>query len=108
MHNTDMPSKLDGFNDVESSQSTVRYFAWCFFTLGGALLIGLLPAILLFLLGYLRIEAKEGWKTTLAVSLGVWSVSYFLFHQLLRVPWPASYIGDFLPALRTSSITNLL
>ncbi|MFL2554667.1 MAG: tripartite tricarboxylate transporter permease [Candidatus Rariloculaceae bacterium] len=108
MHNTDMPSKLDGFNDIESSQSTVRYFAWCFFTLGAALLIGLLPAILIFLLGYLRIEAKEGWKTTLAVSLGVWSASYFLFHQLLRVPWPASYIGDFLPALRASSITNLL
>jgi putative tricarboxylic transport membrane protein len=107
-HNSGASSGLDHLSSNEVRQRAVRYFAWCFFTLGAALLIGLLPAILIFLIGYLRIEAKEGWETTLAVSLGVWSISYLLFHQLLRVPWPASYLGEFLPALRASSITNLL
>ncbi|MFL2547033.1 MAG: tripartite tricarboxylate transporter permease [Candidatus Rariloculaceae bacterium] len=98
---------VDEFSSPEAKRLTVRYFSWCFFTLGAALLVGLLPAILVFLIGYLRIEARESWKTTLVISLGAWILCYLLFHQLLSVPWPASYLGDLLPALRASSVTNL-
>jgi TctA family transporter len=98
---------VDNFSGPEATRLTIRYFTWCFFTLGAALLIGLLPAILVFLIGYLRIEAKESWKTTVVISLGAWTLCYLLFHQLLGVPWPASYLGDYLPALRASSVTNL-
>ena len=105
---SDTPSELDHLSNVEVRRRTVRYFSWCFFTLVTALLIGLLPAILIFLIGYLRIESKESWKTTLAVGVGSWSVSYLLFHQLLRIPWPSSFIGDLLPGLRSIGALNLL
>ena len=64
--------------------------------------------MLIFLIGYLRFEAKESWVMTLTVGVSVWMVSYLLFHQLLRVPWPAAYLGDLLPGLRSIGITNLL
>tara|TARA_Y100000590_G_scaffold387651_1_gene461402 strand:- start:265 stop:1032 length:768 start_codon:yes stop_codon:yes gene_type:complete len=105
-NNADTPSGLNNLPKNKIGYLTIRYFSWCFFNLAAALVIGLLPAILIFLAGYLRIEAKENWKTTLTVSLGAWSISYMLFHQLLRVPWPASFIGDFFPGLRASGLTN--
>ena len=106
-NHSDTPSELDHLSNGEITRRTIRYFSWCFFTLLTALFIGLLPAILIFLIGYLRIESKESWKTTLVVGMGSWSVSYLLFHQLLRIPWPASFIGDLLPGLRSIGALNL-
>ena len=92
----------------ETKRRAVRYFGWCFFVLIAATLVGLLPAMLIFLIGYLRFEAKESWTITLTVGISTWMVSYLLFHQLLRVPWPAAYLGDLLPGLRSIGMTNLL
>ena len=103
-------SKSD-FSDLppgEARRRAVRYFGWCFLILVAALFIGLLPAMLVFLIGYLRLDGREGWGTTLAVALGTWAISYGLFHLLLRVPWPTAWLGDLLPVLRSSGLTNLL
>ena len=72
------------------------------------MIIGLLPAMLVFLIGYLRLEGRERWVPTLSVALGTWAAAYGLFHLLLRVPWPTVWLGDLLPVLRTSGLTNLL
>ena len=101
-------SELGHLSAQVAARRAVRYFGWCFFILAAAMLIGLLPAMLVFLLGYLRMEAREGWKMTLAVGLGAWVTAYLLFHQLLRVPWPTAVLGDLLPGLRSVGLTNLL
>jgi len=107
-HTFDVGSDLDHLTLAETRRRAVRYFGWCFFILVAALLVGLLPAMLIFLIGYMRFEAKERWTMTLAVGVGAWMVSYLLFHQLLRVPWPAAYLGDLLPGLRSIGFINLL
>ena len=107
-HAQESGSDLSNLSAEETKRRALRYFGWCLFILIAALLVGLLPAMLIFLVGYLRIEAKEGWKTTLAVSLGVWVIAYLLFHQLLRVPWPTSVLGNLIPGLRSVGFTNLL
>ena len=104
----DVGSDLSQLSSAQIRRRTYRYFGWCLFILAAAMLIGLLPAMLVFLLGYLRFEAKERWTLTLSVTLGVWVLSYLLFHQLLRVPWPAAYLGDLLPMLRTGGLGSLL
>ncbi len=104
----DVVADVDDLSGPEARRRAIRYFGWCVFVLVAALLVGLLPAMLLFLIGYMRFEAKESWPMTLSVALGTWAVSYVLFHQLLRVPWPAAYLGDLLPVLRSSGFTNLL
>jgi len=101
-------SDLGALPPDETKRRAVRYFGWCFFIFLAATLVGLLPAMLIFLIGYLRFEAKESWVTTLTVGVSVWMISYLLFHQLLRVPWPAAYLGDLLPGLRSIGMTNLL
>ena len=76
------------------------YFGSCFAYLGFAHLIGLLPALLAFLVGYLRFAGGESWRSTLVLSGAVWLASYGLFHTLLVVPWPSTVLGDLFPALR--------
>jgi len=85
----------------------LRYLAWCLFLLGAASIVGLLPALALFLIGYMRFEGGERWSTVLAISLPLWVFCYVLFHTLLRVPWPRSVIGDIFPALRSIAWISL-
>jgi TctA family transporter len=63
-------------------------------------LIGFIPTVPLFVIAYMRLEGGERWPLTLimavAMTLFVWGV----FHVLLNVIWPPSYLGEFMPALR--------
>jgi hypothetical protein len=83
------------------------YFGWLLFFFGAAAVVGLLPAMFLFLVGYMRFEGKESWKTTLGVAVPMWILAYGLFHKILIVPWPQTVIGDWFPELRSNIWLNL-
>ncbi|MEK9677687.1 MAG: tripartite tricarboxylate transporter permease [Rhodospirillaceae bacterium] len=84
-----------------------RYFLWVVLPLPVAIGIGLLPSLFLFLIGFMKIEAKERWPMILAVAVAVIAFCYVLFHLVLHIPWPQSYLGDVLPALRSNRYLNL-
>ena len=84
-----------------------NYFAWLLAFFASSFLIGLLPAMFLYLVGYMRFEGRESWKMVLSVALPLWFGSYFLFHKVLLVTWPLSVIGNFFPVLRTIEWANL-
>jgi hypothetical protein len=83
------------------------YFAWLLFFFGTASIVGLLPAMFLYLVGYMRFVGKESWRLTLYVAVPMWLLSYALFHKILFVPWPQTVIGDMFPALRSNIWFNL-
>lgn len=85
----------------------LAYFGWCFFFFGSASVVGLLPSMFLFLVGYMRFWGKETWALTLGVALPLWIFSYVLFHHVLIIPWPQTVIGDMFPILRTMNNVNL-
>jgi hypothetical protein len=91
----------------EITKRVISYFAWLLFFFGASAVIGLLPAMFVFLVGYMRFEGKERWGITLIVSSAIWLVSYFLFHWLLIIPWPQALVGDWFPGLRTIPWANL-
>jgi len=78
------------------------YFAWCVGFLLIGQVIGLLPAILVFLILYLKFDSRESWRVTLGVALPLWVFCYVLFHKILHIAWPQSLIGDWFPALRVA------
>ena len=78
------------------------YFGWLLFFFAAAGVVGLLPAMFFFLVGYMRIEGKESWKVTLSVAVPMWIGSYALFHRLLIVPWPPSLMGMLFPGLKSN------
>ncbi len=83
------------------------YFGWLLFFFGAAAVVGILPAMFLFLVGYIRFEGKESWFTALAISLPMWVFCYALFHKILIIPWPQTLLGDLFPALRSNIWLNL-
>jgi TctA family transporter len=72
--------------------------------LGGLLigiwLIGLLPAIGVYMFLYMVTAGKTQWPTAFIVTASLWIGFYLLFAKLLHVPWPPSLLGDMLPDLR--------
>ena len=98
------------YGDLSSGAIFVRaavYFAWLLFFFAAAAAVGLLPAMFLFLAGYMRFEGRESWKMTLAIAVPMWATSYALFHKLLVVPWPPSLVGVLFPGLKANVWLNL-
>ena len=83
----DMPKKL-------IAMRAIAYLAWLVGYLGVASLIGMIPALLIFVIAYMRIEGKESWKLTLTCAFGLTIFSIILFDKLLALPWPQTEFGD--------------
>ncbi len=84
-----------------------EYFGWCLGFFGVAALVGLLPALFLFLIGFIRAVGRESWRMAFAVAVPMWLFCYLLFHHILIIPWPQTVVGDFFPGLRSSVWFNL-
>jgi len=65
-------------------------------------MIGMLPAMGIFAIAYMRIEGRTAWWSVALIVVPFWLGAYFLFHTLLHLPWPQSWLGDWFPAIRTS------
>ena len=65
-------------------------------------LIGMLPAIGLFVIAYMRLEGRSRWLNIIVIAIPYWLAAFFLFHEMLHLPWPHSLLGNWFPAIRTS------
>ena len=65
-------------------------------------LIGMLPAMGFFVMAYMRFEGKSRWSNIMLIVTPYWLAAFFLFHELLHLPWPQSLLGDWFPALRAN------
>jgi TctA family transporter len=99
------------FDDIPSATIISRagvFFGWCIGYLAMTALIGLLPAMFLFLVGYMRFQGRESWRLSLSIVVPIWTLFYLLFHQLVHVVWPQSLLGDLFPALRAINALNII
>ncbi|SAK54591.1 Tripartite tricarboxylate transporter TctA family protein [Caballeronia fortuita] len=78
----------------------MRFFAWIAGALATAAVIGLLPALLIFMLLVARFEFGERWRTSAMLSIAMTIALWLVFGRIFSTPWPQSLIGDWLPALR--------
>ncbi|BAN27297.1 tripartite tricarboxylate transporter permease [Caballeronia insecticola] len=98
------PSMHDGLASTLDTRTIylrgVRFFAWIAGALGAATIIGLLPALLIFMLLVARFEFGERWRTSAVLSIAMTVALYVVFGRIFSTPWPQSLIGDWWPALR--------
>lgn len=71
-------------------------------------LIGMLPAVFLFLIAYLMRAGELGFLASLVISVCVVAFMFVLFDRLLHMPWPDSLLGDQFPVLRSLSWIRLV
>jgi hypothetical protein len=73
---------------------------WLVGLLVGVALIGLMPALGLYMFSYMSTAGKTPWPMALIIVVSLWIGFYVLFAKLLHVPWPPSLLGDMFPDLR--------
>jgi Uncharacterized protein conserved in bacteria len=95
----DISVQDEGVETAVMLRRAAIYFGWLAGFMAGTALIGMLPTILLFVMFYMRSEARERWSLVLPCAVGLFVFSYILFDQLLALPWPQSLLGRLVPAL---------
>ena len=96
----DMTSGLANLPAATIAWRALVFFGWVLIYLAAAALVGILPAMLVFLIAYIRFDGKETWPMAIGVALGATLFCYIVFHRIVAVIWPKSYLGDLLPHLR--------
>jgi hypothetical protein len=79
---------------------TVVFFGWMVAFMISMALIGLIPTVPLFVIAFMRVEGPEPWKLVLPYAAFMTLFIYVMFDQMLTIPWPPTYLGDFFPALK--------
>jgi hypothetical protein len=79
------------------------HFLWLGGFLGLVAVIGFIPAIGVFSLGYMRLNFGEPWPRAAIVGAVTALFCWAIFDQALAVPWPHALLGDVFPALRDAT-----
>ena len=76
------------------------FFGYLLAFMGSTYLIGLIPTLFAFVVAFMRLEARERW--TLVISYAGFMVVFvtLVFDRIMKVPWPPSLLGEWIPALR--------
>jgi hypothetical protein len=93
---------LDGLKDSVIYGRFAVQLVWLVGLLLTILLIGMLPAVALFMLLHMIIEGRTPVAQALPIVAVLLVGMYLLFVKLLHVPWPPSLLGDLFPALRSA------
>ncbi len=90
--------RADGHEAIPPAVVRRRTFSIIGWTLGCFLAIWLLGfsyAVPLFIFLYLKLEGREGWLMTIAVTFFSWLFFYALFERMLNVPFPDPLLLSF-------------
>jgi hypothetical protein len=90
-----------GMSGAAVRRQATYYFLWLTGLIGLIALVGFIPAIAIFILVYMRFGFKEPAIHAAAFGLATALLCWVLFHQLLAVAWPQSFLGDLFPELRS-------
>jgi hypothetical protein len=91
---------FDGLAETTVYARLLVETVWLSGLLAAVLLIGLMPAMGLYMFLYMATAGKTPWPTAFIITVSLWIGFYVLFVKLLHVPWPPSFLGDAFPDLR--------
>jgi hypothetical protein len=75
---------------------TAAAMGWLAGFLAAIVLLGFPLAVPLFMLLYLKLQGREGWAVSIALTAAVWALFYGLFDKLLHLPFPAGLLQQWL------------
>jgi hypothetical protein len=78
--------------------------AWFFGYLIGFMavmaVIGLIPTVAVFVVFFMRYEARERWSLVVPYAVVLVIFIWFAFDYFMAVPWPPTLIGQWFPSLK--------
>ncbi len=73
------------------------FYGWMVAFLISMATIGIIPTVPLFIVAFMRVEAREKWRVVIPMAAIMCAFIYYLFDQLLAIPWPPTVLGDYFP-----------
>ena len=80
----------------EPAPTSLLPWAWMIAFLALIVLLGFPIAVAVFVLAYLKLQAKEGWIFSIVLTAAVWGAFYGLFDMMLHLPFPAGWLLEWL------------
>jgi TctA family transporter len=95
----DMQSDTDHVPPGLTMLRATIFFGWLLAFMASMSIIGLIPTIPLFVVSYMRLEAREPWKLVIGQAVGLTLFVYIVFAKLLTLAWPPTLLGTLYPWL---------
>lgn len=83
------------------------FFGWMVAFMASMATIGLIPTSPIFIIAFMRLEAREPWKIVIPYALSMVTFVYVVFDKLLTIPWPQTLVGTTFPAIKALGIPSL-
>jgi hypothetical protein len=96
----DLDSGTSHLSNKEVIGRAALFFGYLLGFMAVMSVIGLIPTAGLFVIVFMRAEGKERWTLTLTYAACTVGLIYFMFDQVMAVPWPQTFMGDWFPALK--------
>lgn len=77
-----------GADDAAARRRAINIFCWIFGFFAGIWLAGFAIAVPLFVFLYLKVQSRESWRLSLALTGAAWLIFWGLFIRLLSLPFP--------------------
>lgn len=96
----DIATDETGTTDTALVRRRILQFAgWILAFIGLTFLVGMLPTIFLFTAAFMLFEGERA-SLSIGVSAALAVFCWFVFDDLLALPWPDSLLGDLAPGLK--------
>ncbi|MGE0039135.1 MAG: tripartite tricarboxylate transporter permease [Xanthobacteraceae bacterium] len=76
------------------------FFGYLLAFMGAMAVIGLIPTVALFVVFFMRFEARERWSLVIPYAGFLVLFIWFTFDYFMSVPWPPTLLGEWFPALK--------
>ena len=96
----DLQSDLTTLPVRETIKRAGIFFGWLVGFMASMSVIGLIPTVPMFVVLFMRLENREPWKIVAPMAILLTLFIYIVFDQLLTIPWPPTYLGEWVPGLK--------
>lgn len=97
-----MDIAIEGGGEMQDElvrRRVIAFAAWVAAFIALTFIVGMLPTIFIFTCAFMIVE-KESWPLSIGVSACLVVFCWFVFDELLALPWPDSLLGDLSPMLK--------
>jgi TctA family transporter len=96
----DTQTDLSAISTLNVLKRAAIFFGYMIGFMISMAVIGLLPTMPIFVIAFMRIEAREPWRLVLPQAILLTLAAWLLFDKLLTIPWPPTYLGDWIPVMK--------
>lgn len=99
-YRSDLVTDFGTLSDREVFARAATFIGWVILLACLAAAIGSIPALILLVALYMRLENRERWTLIAAEATAIAGFVYLVFDKFLGIPWPRSLLGEAVPLLR--------